>query len=307
MEKIKKIYPDSVNVVIATNNNYAPYTVVALTSLIAHTSDKNNYDIIVLETDVSDEYKNILSTLKKDNISVRTYNVNKFFERNEFWHYSYWSKETYSRLCIPEIMEDYEKVLYLDVDVIIQADVAELYNTDISDYLIAGNRNYGLITSIRHSPSLQYYYGTVFPIKNVKNLINAGVILMNIPKLKELQLEDKAIDILDQHKKLLFQDEDLLNKLCEDKILYIDSSWNFRYAVPEKLVYDWQLLDIAQQWATGLHKQNIIHYVSKEKPWDYPNLYYSEIWWAWAKKSPIYQQLLKAYFDKNSPEQKVQQ
>ena len=52
MEKIKKIYPDSVNVVIATNNNYAPYTVVALTSLIAHTSDKNNYDIIVLETDV---------------------------------------------------------------------------------------------------------------------------------------------------------------------------------------------------------------------------------------------------------------
>ncbi len=304
MKKLKKIYENSINVVFASDNNYAPCTTVAIYTLIAHTSKENNYDIVIFESGISDENKQIIEDLAKeyDNISIRFYSTKKFFEDYDFFHYAYYTADTYSRLFIPNVMEDYDKAIYLDGDIIVLADVAELYNFDLGDAILGGGRNYGLISSYYHNAEIRNYYDKMFPIKDIRNSINGGVLVMNLEKLREIDLLKQGIGLLDKYKRLLCQDEDILNKVCTDRIKHIESAWNWRFATPQPLLYDHKLLWLTQEWSQGLYEQKIIHYICKTKPWDEANMYYGEVWWAWAKKTPIYQQLLKAYFDKH-PEQ----
>ena len=304
MNKLEKVFENSINVVFASDDNYAPCTTVAIYTLIEHTSNENNYDIVVFESGISEKNKQIMIDLAKDydNISIRFFSTKKFFEEYEFFHYSYYTPDTYSRLYVPMVMEDYEKAVYLDGDIIILDDIAELYNFDLGDALIAGGRNYGLITSYYHKSDIRKYYDKMFPIKDIHQSINGGVLVMNLSELRKIDLVKAGTDLLNRYKRLLCQDEDILNRVCTDRIKHIESAWNWRFAIPEPLVYDYQLLWLSQEWSQGLHKQKLIHYICKTKPWDEPNMYYAEVWWAWAKKTPIYQDLLKAYFDKH-PEQ----
>ena len=301
METIKKIYKDSINIVFATNDNYTLILAVAIYSLIQHTSQDKNYDIIILETNLANENKKILADLaqNKENISIRFYNTQNIFNKTNFFHRSYYTKDTYSRLFIPDIMKEYNKTIYIDADTLILHNVEELYNTKLEDYLVAGCRNYNLINNFYYNQDIKKYYTESFPLKDIHKTINAGVLVMNLEKMRQINFSEQSIEILKICKHLLFQDEDILNYICTDKTKIISTIWNWRFAMPESFIKDYRFIKYCQEWSQGFFEQRIIHYITKIKPWDEPNMFYGEIWWHWAKKSPIYQQLLKRYFDKN--------
>lgn len=301
MSAIEKVFENSINIVFASNDNYALPTLVAIYSLIANSSESNNYDIVVFESDISDINKNLIQNLSDgyNNVSIRFFNTKKFFEEFDYFHYSYISVDTYSRLFIPDVMSAYDKVVYLDSDVIINTDIAELYNIDLDNNAIAGNRNYILITSYRKKPEFQNYYDNKLGINNIATCINAGVLVMDLNKLRKIDLFGCGLELLKKYKALLYADEDIINKVCQGKIKYLSSSWNWRYLIDNALIFDHHLLSFAQEWAQGLYSQKIIHYLSKEKPWNEPRVYYGEIWWDWAKKTPVYQTLLRKYFDEH--------
>lgn len=301
MSFINKVFENSIDIVFASDNNYALPTLVAIYSLIDNSSIDNNYDIIVFESDISDENKSKFFDLasKYKNISIRFFNTKKYFEEFDFFHYTYYSADTYSRLFVPEVMKDYDKIVYLDGDIIVLADVAELYNLDLEGNYLAGSINHPLVTSYYHNPDIKKYYDTMYPIDDIRKSVNAGILVMNLEKMREINLLKQGMDLLAKYKRLLYQDEDILNKVCSGKIKHFNSGWNYRVFIPEELIRDYNLLWLAQDWANGLYNQKIIHYTTKFKPWDEPQMYYGEIWWKYAKKSPIYQELLKNYFEKH--------
>ena len=73
---------NNIPVVITASNQYAPYAGVFIQSLINHAADNNNYDIIVLEREISDSNKSLLKLLinEHSNISIRFHNPSVFFE-----------------------------------------------------------------------------------------------------------------------------------------------------------------------------------------------------------------------------------
>lgn len=301
--KIDKIFEnDSVNVVFATNNKYAKYMVVAIQSLINHANDNRNYDIIVFETDIEASLKNTIENLGTDkpNISVRCLNVASIYDeydRDKLFCHIYFSKEMYLRLFIPQVLQDYEKAIYLDCDTIIQSDIAELFDDDISEYYLAASRDYNSIVNIMYYPKVNYYFKSVIKIKNMDMYFNSGVLLMNLTKLRPINLPQKTFELLDKYKELLYPDQDLLNLICVDHVKILDSKWNFVFGINPALVHDNRFLPLAIEWSKGLAEQKIIHYISEKKPWDLPNMSYADIWWKYAKAAPIYQILLKEYFD----------
>ncbi|MBQ8636211.1 glycosyltransferase family 8 protein [bacterium] len=298
---MEKIFDKSVNIVFAADDNYSLCTIVALYSLISHTSKENNYDIVIFESGISEENKKIMTDLVLDykNISLRFFNTKKFFEEYKFFNYSYYTPDTYARLYIPDVMKNHDKAIYLDCDIIVLDDIAKLYDYEFGNNIVAGNRNYGLIVHYYQKPDIKKYYDELYPIKNIENSVNSGVLLMNLEELRKINLAKQGQELLNKYKRLLCQDEDILNKVCEGRVGFIGSEWNWRFAVPEPLIYDYRLIKFAQEWAKGLYSQKIIHYICRTKPWDEPNMYYADIWWAWAKKSPVYQILLKNYFEKH--------
>ena len=101
---IDKIFEnDSINVVYGTNNKYAKYMAVSIKSLIEHTSENKNYDIIIFETDVDEELKKSIMSMAEDheNISIRFLNTETIYndyDTEKLFCHIYFSKEMYLRL-----------------------------------------------------------------------------------------------------------------------------------------------------------------------------------------------------------------
>lgn len=104
---------------------------------------------------------------------------------------AYCTPYTLLRLLADKVPEIPEKILYLDIDMMADGDISELYNTDISEYEYA---------------AVKEKYGSVF-IR--PDYINAGMLLLNMNKIKETGLLEKARDLL-KKRKLIFADQDAI-------------------------------------------------------------------------------------------------
>lgn len=144
----------SVVVALACDNKFVPITSVLLQSIHDNSSNENFYDIVLMHKDISQVNQNKLSSIfwDTDNISLRFADVSKNFENHLNLHVDrHLSIETYFRFIIPDIMSEYEKVLYLDCDMVAVKDISDLYFTDIGNYALAATRDLDFIASYQKS------------------------------------------------------------------------------------------------------------------------------------------------------------
>ena len=80
--KIERAFKqDSVNVVFATNDDYACYMAVALKSLLDNRDVEKLYDIIILEAGVTDANKEMIASMcDSEKVSIRFVNSNELYE-----------------------------------------------------------------------------------------------------------------------------------------------------------------------------------------------------------------------------------
>ena len=98
---------------ISTSDFYTKYASLLLLSIIDNASIKNEYDIIVLTTDMSFENEHIIKNLTdKKNIKIRVYNISEKVNSYKFYTWAHFTPNTYYRLSIPELLSNYDKVLY---------------------------------------------------------------------------------------------------------------------------------------------------------------------------------------------------
>ena len=123
-------------------------------------------------------------------------------------------------------------MLYLDVDILINDNLVELYNTNLENYLIAGTKH-----TDSYSFKLEYITktkedGTEKRVLNVDNYIddsyiNVGIILYNIENCNEYNFLNKCLEFIKNHDSLPFQNQDVLNSVCLGKIKHMGFEYNF--------------------------------------------------------------------------------
>lgn len=142
----------------------------------------------------------------------------------------YYSNATYYRVLIPNLYPEYDKVLYLDADIVILDDIAKLYNKSIGNYLIAGVSEHWL----DRYRELQEYAEKVIGVSSYKKYINAGIMLMNLKELRESKFEEKFIHLLENVKYVFAQYQDYFNRICKGRIKYLRGYWNASGYIYEK-------------------------------------------------------------------------
>ena len=113
---------------------------------------------------------------------------------------AYCTPYTLLRLLADLIPQIPDKILYLDIDMMANKDIAELYNVDISNYEYA---------------AVKEKYGSVFIWPDY---INAGMLLLNIKKIKETGLLEKARYLI-KTRKMLFADQDAIYRSTTKKLI----------------------------------------------------------------------------------------
>ena len=266
--KNKNIIP----VFFAVDDGYIPFLGIALKSLIDNASDENKYQIKILYTNVSSENIKRIKKYEKENINLEFVDLNKQLEdiKEKLYTRNYFSNTTYYRLFIPELYPEYKKAIYIDSDTICLTDIANLYNIDMENNLIAGVPD-GAIQAI---DVFKDYVERVVGVSDYNNYFNAGIIVMNLEELRKYKFQDKFIYMLGKVRFEVAQDQDYMNRLCKGRVKLLDFSWN-RMPIMGK-----QSGDI-----------NIIHYNLGAKPWYFDDVLYQEYFWKYAEKTDFYNEI----------------
>lgn len=287
----------NVAVVFAANNFYAPYLSALLQSIRENASPENNYDLLVLNKDISPVNQEILrQQTAGENFSLRFIDVKK--QMRNFTHLplrGHFREETYFRLLLPEVLPDYRKLLYLDSDMIVCGDVAEVYATDVEGYLLAACKDAdtaGLYNGFE--PHKKEYMDTVLKIEKPYEYFQAGLILFNLDEFRKTYTVTQMMEFAMSYQWELL-DQDVLNYLAQGKTKFLNMAWN--------VMMDWRgqriekIISRAPHYLFREYMQarkapKIIHYAGPDKPWHDPTNDFSEVFWKYARHTPYYETAL---------------
>ena len=244
------------NMVVAMccTETWYSHLIVGLYSLLENTkSIKKIY--LLLETDNVYDVPYLDYLIKKYNVEFKLIKVNKLIEkklkRNCPNKNSYFTDFTFGKLLLSDIVEE-SKVLYLDTDAIAVKDISDIWNYDISDYYIAGVKDWGVEER-----------GNIEELGINGKYINAGVVLFNLDKMRRDHVEEKCFDLINKIE-LIFLDQDALNYVCTDNELYLPVMYN----VCDDVTMDIENKDLAK----------IYHFAGIKEDW-VVNLRYAEEWY----------------------------
>lgn len=266
---------NEIPICFATDDNYVPFLAVAIASLLDNASKENFYRIYVLTSHLSQENMDSILKMATENSSIEFIQLSKELDKvqNMFHLRDYYSKETYYRIFIPNLFPQYRKVLYLDCDITVLADISELYNTSIHGYYVAAATEEVMQTYDVFGNYVEQADG----IKRTE-YFNAGILLINCRRWRNKLIAERFVDLLNRYKFRVVQDEDYLNVLCKNNVKRIPLGWN-------KTSYkndDFDDKDL-----------KIIHWKINWRPWKYKGILYEEHFWKYAKMTDFYDRLIQ--------------
>jgi lipopolysaccharide biosynthesis glycosyltransferase len=267
-------FENQVTVVTASSNYYVLYFGVMLKSLLEKTALSRNYEIFILHTDVSEINQKKIKSMAKNypNVFVNFYDITMdiygfSFKCSEWVRHI--SNETFYRTLLHKIFSAYEKIIYLDSDEIVRADVADFFDVDLGDNLLCACLDLEFIGMYYLYSDSKEYTETILKIKEPLKYFQGGVLLINIREFRktfsDYELAERAVS-----HKYRRVDQDTLNAACHGRaVMFAGMAWNVM------VQHKWDRIktikqapyDISKQYFMARKNPKIIHYASVEKPW----------------------------------------
>ena len=271
----------TITIFYAVDDNYIHLLKIALSSLIENASKNYKYDVCILHTTLSKESKKYIKEIKSKNVRISFHNVHASMEllSKKLNVRDYYTLTTYYRLILPRTFWTIDKAIYLDSDIVVRGDISKMFEYDLGDNLVGAVPD----ASVQIFDEFITYAENALGIPH-ERYFNAGVLLMNLKAMREMHFEKKVEDLVKKVSFKVAQDQDLLNVICKDRVLYLPAEWN---VMP-----------------LGEKKDNplLIHYNLILKPWKQDDVMYEDIFWASAGKYGVADILLD--FKKSIPEER---
>ena len=264
---------NKVNLFFACDDGYLPFLSVTITSIKAHKSDNRTYSLKILNTGIREDYKKaVTDTLSEEKFNIEFVDISDSVRKisDKLHTRDYYSKTTYYRLFIPELYPDIDKALYLDCDVVLCADVAELFDTELRDNLV-GAVSDGFVAC---ESRLHDYVTERIGVRRPCDYFNAGVLLMNVKEMREASFGERFIDLIGKVTFDVAQDQDYLNVLCNGRRITIGTEWN---SMPG--------------FCPDVTEAKLVHFNLDSKPWHKDGIEFSDIFWKYADLSPFAEEI----------------
>ena len=180
----------------------------------------------------------------------------------------HFSVASYYRLFIASLFPQYDKIVYLDCDLVVLGDIAELYNTELGVNILGAVADQFVCNTKEFRRYAQKAVGV-----DPDRYFNTGVMLISLEQFRKNNIENKFIQLITQYDfDLLDPDQAYLNYLCFGKTHMLPNGWN---KAPTMIPCE--------------GNKNIAHYNLYKKPWQYDDVIDGAYFWQYAKRSPFYQ------------------
>ncbi len=247
-----------INVLCATDNNYAPYCGVMLTSFLENHKAFHTEVYIVVKNRLKAEKKlKRLENLYDVNVNIIEFPYKDIVSSYPINHNL--SLETYYRLFATELLpSDVDRVLYLDCDIVVDGNVSDMYFSDLDgisalvcpDFLMYVKHK-GLATRLGYEEEKGYF--------------NAGVMFINLDYWREHNILESCLEYLKIHHDILvLYDQDILNYVLRDTKKFVNLEYNFLSNLISKGFYN--SFDTATKNEIISCHPRVIHFINP-KPW----------------------------------------
>lgn len=267
----------NINICFGVTDNYSQHAGCTIASILLNASKEDKYNFYIMSDYINPKNKQYFEDLKK----IKDCNIihiemnHSDFESIRLGSLGY---ATMYRIKIFDFIKD-EKALYLDSDMIVCDDLSEFYNTDISNYLCAGVED-----------TVAPGYKKKWNMHKNSTYINAGAILFNIQKCKEENIDKKFMEfaISEEQKIKNYNDQDIVNIICQTKIKLVNLRWNVMYSYSNS--YD------NTEYENAAKNPGILHYITQNKPWvKNSNPYKKDEYFQYLRFTPWYDEFIKDY------------
>lgn len=247
------------NLLFCVNRKVLGQMSVCLRSLL-RSGGYRHYEVYVLHSDLDESISRAMERDFQEGVTFHFIPVPEglFADFPETGRYP---KQIYYRLAAPLLLpKELDRILYLDVDMVIINPLTELYEMDFGGNYYAGCTHTREFLTRLNQARLQSEKAVAY--------INTGVLLMDLNALREvIRLEDISAYVREHEKALILPDQDILTALYGDRIKLVDS-------------LRWNLSDRVLAFYNGAHPKekrdvnwvrentSIVHYCGRNKPWN---------------------------------------
>ena len=274
-------HPQTIPIVFAIDDNVVVPCAVTLTSLLKNSRPETSYQVFILyeEAGLSAGNRERLSRSFHDSYRQDLCFMDVGDAFSDVPQMQRVTKATYYRLLIPTLFPQYDKIIYSDIDIIFQQDLSELFAHSFP--------NGELIAAVLDQAiDREFYFSSTLPAqigKSVEDYFNAGFLLMN---LKRLRAENKMEEFQRLSKQKFPQnDQDVLNIVCNGRVQWLPSMYNFQTNHYANYMWGRDRSDID---FTELVKKATLHYTFRNKPWSTLECSLSDAWWHYYRLSPLF-------------------
>lgn len=261
-------------IVVAFTPNYLVPVATCILSVLQHSGDDDKFHFICLLTeDLPKEQQHLLIELGGQKCQFTFMSLAGKLQ-DIYVDEKYTIAASY-RLLLPTLLPKYDKVLYIDCDMVFQSNLAELYRTtDLADNYLAGVFEATLDFQHEHMKAVGCVPGSY---------INSGLLLMNLAALRRDNMVPQFLEAA-KVEGLEFPDQDVLNQLCRGKIVGLPPYWNSirTFLLPQYKRF-FLTYYTEQDWQDVQRKGNI-HYTGA-KPWNTFTVAFG-LWWRYYDQLP---------------------
>jgi|GEM_PF-2030346 lipopolysaccharide biosynthesis glycosyltransferase len=251
--------PDDIQIAFISDAAYGHYLPVAMFSIMESLSCPGNVHFHIIDCGISrvdedsinhlaHQFSNcIVTSTRIDGARLKKYPV-----RGHFSH------ALYAKLLLAELMPAISKVIYLDVDLLVMADISELWREKM---------NHAPVLAVSNP---RYRFDPILSVPPDVNLLNSGVMVANLTQWRREDLQAKAFELLDRYgSRLQYCDQDIFNLILMGRWGVLSPKWNvqncFFYQSETRSVYS------EREIAQAVRNPAIVHYSSNSKPWQFRN------------------------------------
>ncbi len=268
------------NILISANETYLTYAKTMLHSL--RLTNAEPVHVYLMYVKIDDAALCEFSAFLKEKLEMEFTAVPVDYSSFEGMpigrHYSI---EIYNRLLAQDLLPaSVERILYLDVDIIIRGDLTAFYNQPMEEkvYLtVCVDWNYQTEQMKTHQLSLG--------MEREHRYFNSGVLLMDLTKLRANVTAAQVFAVTKMlSERLKFPDQDILNYMYAENVQYADEN-----------IYNFQAFDL-HPLAFSAQGNVILHYAGIQKPWNFKFVNrYSKYYWSVACKEGQRGKMIRVY------------
>lgn len=261
----------SIPIFISTDKNYIIPAITLIASVVENTQENVNFYILHGNLDAENQkfisnaltkYQNLqIEFLKIDESIFQKYPINRHF-----------THACYYRFLIPELKKDIGKAIYLDVDMVADFDINELYSIDMDGKPLAAIQE-KCMAYMKQFIIHCFYLGL-----NHKTYFNSGMLIMDLNYFRENNITELLFNSLNANQdKIICPDQDILNIIFANNYKKLDYQYNVLTSL-QRLLKDNNDDDIK-----AFENIKIYHFAGEQKPWN-TTVAYEEKWFEYANK-----------------------